>query len=297
MFGGGTPEECLCFMEKAKTVYVGQRMWEGPLRYNLMKQLLFGGALAAFNNKASELGAKTMVHFQKCVKAVVSQSFPHKALAYQKKWMRNAMQKPVDMTMREFITRVREINNYLSDFPPFEGEDQKLDEEELIEIAKNGSPVKWQNEIICQDFDKNDPTLDEYVQFFDRLATSEGKTVTYAADNLRNIDDRIPRKRTRLTGDMDDYSHSLGELFCDFCGKRGHDTFECRHYKKAKLAINDMSTSKYSKSHSNKPYAKKPYASKKPYNKKKRTFWDKDNQSHKEKKWKDFNKNLSAKKR
>ena len=194
MFGGGTPEECLCFMDKAKTVYVGQRMWEGPLRYNLMKQLLFGGALAAFNNKASELGAKTMVHFQKCVKAVVSQSFPHKALAYQKKWMRNAMQKPVDMTMREFITRVREINNYLSDFPPFEGEDQKLDEEELIEIAKNGSPVKWQNEIIRQDFDKNDPTLDEYVQFFDRLATSEGKTVTYAADNLRNIDDRIPRK-------------------------------------------------------------------------------------------------------
>ena len=92
-FGGGTPEECLKFLEKAKETYMGQRMYEGPVRFNLMKQLLFGGALAAFDNKASELGAKTIGHFKKCEQAVVSQSFPHKALAYQKKWMCIANQK------------------------------------------------------------------------------------------------------------------------------------------------------------------------------------------------------------
>ena len=55
-----------------------------------------------------------------------------------------------------------------------------------------------------------------------------------------------------------------------------------------------MSTSKYSKSYSNKPYAKKPYASKKPYNKKERTFWDKNYKSHKEKKWNDLSKKFRS---
>ena len=47
--------------------------------------------------------------------------------------------------------------------------------------------------------------------------------------------------------------------------------------------------SRHKKLHSSKSYVKKPYA-KKPYAKKERTFWDKNYQPHKEKKWNDLSK-------
>ena len=99
----------------------------------------------------------------------------------------------------------------LKEFPPFNEENQgskKLDKDELIEIVKNGAPIKWQNKMLCQIFDTKGKSMSEVLEFFNRLAQSEGKSVMYSVDKQHTIDERIPRK-AKMTSDFEDHSGSF----------------------------------------------------------------------------------------
>ena len=62
------------------------------------------------------------------------------------------------MDDQTLFARVKEINNKLDKFPPFEA-DQKLAEAELIDIAKYGAPLNWQTELSRQNFEAAEHTV------------------------------------------------------------------------------------------------------------------------------------------
>ena len=270
-FSGGTPEEILNFFDQVQEVMTGQSITEGPMRYKVLQSLLEGDPLAKFNNSAEENGAKTVVNYQKCKCALIKHLFPHRALQYQKRYMRNKFQKPSGWTIRRFIARVQEINNKLDKFPPFEG-DQKLAEAELIEIAKYGAPLNWQNELSRQNFEASEHTLQDVIEFFERLAVAKGREVTHDAECLRRVDEKIPKKRS--PSGSQDYDPYSSETFCDFCGKKGHSLKECRNYKRAKLNYNSMSVYNKQGKYPNKTNTYKTPSHKKEYDKeyKKRNY-------------------------
>ena len=261
-FGGGSPEELLEFLKMVFRVFEGQAIDIPRDRHNLMQQVLTGDALAAFNNKSEELGVMTTVNFHKCIRHLKEHIFPDKALAYQKRYMRNAFKLPAGWSIKRYVARIVEINNYLPEFPPFE-QDQKLQDDEILELVKYGIPVKWQHALLQQESGGREKDLSEVVKFCERQMHIEGKRVTYDSENLRSLEERIPRKRNASEYGM---YPSPSELWCDFCGKKGHSMIDCRHYKKAKMEHSSMSTYKtpYSKKNSyfKKPTYKKEYSGK-----------------------------------
>ena len=67
-FSLGMPEECLIFIKNLQQVIVGLNGTTGPLQYPLVRHLLQGDALAAFNATATNIGNETTVNFKECLK-------------------------------------------------------------------------------------------------------------------------------------------------------------------------------------------------------------------------------------
>jgi hypothetical protein len=87
-FKTGTPEEFLLFLQNLRKVFVGQNVTTGPNRYAIVRRLLQGDALAAFNRAALAHGTETMEHFKSSIEDLKCHVFPRKALANQKRYMR-----------------------------------------------------------------------------------------------------------------------------------------------------------------------------------------------------------------
>jgi len=73
----------------------------------------------------------------------------------------------MDSTIREHIARVVEINWYLMKFPEPKARQQptKLEDDELLDILEFGCPNSWQRQMMLQNFDPMDHTVQEFVQF------------------------------------------------------------------------------------------------------------------------------------
>ena len=274
IFGGGTPEETLEWLKQAHKVIKGTNMHNPVRRHEFFTSMLTGDVKAVFANKAIELGHRSIPNLRRCEEALITHSFPHKALEYQKRYMRNAFFKPEDWTIRRFAARVEEINNLLEEFPPFNDAmrgEKKMPPDELITIVTQGAPDDWQEQMVIQDFDAEGKDMTEVLTFFDRMAHAKGEQTTFSIKERRTINTKIPRKG-KLTSDFNDHSKSFARLYCTFCNKNGHTQEECRHYKKAKMQHSDLSRNK------------KPYHSN---NKWKRTKYDHDSKpKYQNKTWK-----------
>ena len=88
MFEVGTPEEVLNFVGKIKQVILGQNATTGPARYRIMRRMLRGDALAAFNAAVQNVGVETNANYQVAVNSLIEHVFLSRALAIQKRVMR-----------------------------------------------------------------------------------------------------------------------------------------------------------------------------------------------------------------
>ena len=169
-FYDGTCEQLLEFIEKVRAVCVGQALVTGPQKFSFMRQVLKGGPLAQWNYVASTQPGMTEsdAEFEICLRSLVSYVFPRQALELQTRYMRHHMRKPYTMKVKHFKNRVLNMNNMLQKFPPDFLEAQKLSDSELKEIIQYAMPVKWNNEMIRQNFDPTKSTLHELIEFYER---------------------------------------------------------------------------------------------------------------------------------
>ena len=81
--------------------------------------------------------------------------------------MRRFLKKLRDMPVRDYITRVIEINDYLTESPPtiIGGDAIKLPDNELLDLLEFRIPIKCQRQIQVQNFEPTAGTLRGFQNF------------------------------------------------------------------------------------------------------------------------------------
>ena len=108
------------------------------------------------------------------------------------------MRKPADMPIKDFMSRLTEINSYLEFFPPFEA-NQPLPQDELVDIGEFAIPMSWQKQMVLQGFEPSEHDTSDLVDFCDRFEgadafESDPKPAAKPQKEKGNAD-RGPRKR------------------------------------------------------------------------------------------------------
>eukprot|EP00957_Ditylum_brightwellii_P162130 12343781-Ditylum_brightwellii.AAC.1 len=78
------------------------------------------------------------------------------------------------MTVKEWVTRVSELNRYLKDFPMHNrNRIQPLNKDKLLDILEYRVPASWRREFTMQGFDPVDQGLRKFVEFCTHLELCE----------------------------------------------------------------------------------------------------------------------------
>ena len=266
----GTPEEWLKFLRNFKKVIVGQDLTTGVTQFAMAQRLLMGETLAQFNKKAKDLleeavkdaaegdviteaDVETVANLQLCFQAVTVTVLPHKALQTQKRYMRRVLRKPQGMKIRDYFGRYIELNEYLKEFPPFQA-DQQLPNDEVLEHAEFAIPNSWQKQMVLHGFNTISRTMDEFIQFCERLEISES---IYDATHKKGLktntqtgtDGASPKGRSGKTNSQQSGKKRKAEYYCLYHGENStHNTDQCKVLKaQAERMANQHGKGKYRK--------------------------------------------------
>ena len=117
-YRGGRGEEYILFRRNLKKVFAGQGVTEDATQFSIIRRLLQGAALATFNTKVAEYEEENGEIFIVGLNAVRNAAFPKRAVSKQKRYMRRHMHKGINVTFKDFLHRVQEINGYFKEMPP-----------------------------------------------------------------------------------------------------------------------------------------------------------------------------------
>ena len=228
-FRSGTPEEFLIFLKNLNKVILGLNITDGPGKYALARRLLDGDILAAFNNAATAEGNETNANFKTCLEKTTTHVFPKRALTIQTRFMRRFLRKPWEMTIKEFAARVVEMNGYMSQFPPF-GDDQALPDDELLDLAEFAMPSTWQRTMIVQGFNPMEHSLQEFVEFCQRMEYTEAhdaKSRTKSKTESKTGNDAISHAKPSEQGN-NNRKRNRNNHWCEYHQTDKHDRSECK---------------------------------------------------------------------
>lgn len=199
IFRIGTIEEFLEWKKDLESVFEGQAIKTAPAKFAMTKRLLGGDPLINFENAIALHGEETDDHFVACLNDLVLYIFPRRALRIQKRYMRRQMRKPRDMRVRDFVARVQELNNYLTQFPPF-ATNQSLPEDEILDILESAVPNAWQREFVRSGFDPIEHDIREFVERCERVELTETLEIknkeTKSSNNNKNKGNSLGTRST-----------------------------------------------------------------------------------------------------
>ena len=198
----------------------------------MVRQVLKGVALTAFENAATEHGNETVDNYKKCLQAVKLAIFPPKAATRQRRAI-GKMRKPIEWTMRQFVARIQELNNQIPDYPHKEDGSaySKHPEDELASFVEDGLPNKYCNFLREHGFNIFDHTMKEFVEFVEtRIEPTDAKEDVKKEDASKRGN---KRKNKELKDTKTEDKKSRKQQF--FCKQHGynntHETENCRFLK------------------------------------------------------------------
>jgi hypothetical protein len=238
-FKGGTVEDLLTFLKTVDRVLVGQNATQPPNCFNILRGLLQGDPLAAFNRAALINGDDTEHSFKLNIHALVEHLIPKRALVTQKRYMRRILRKPLNVTVREFMSRLIELNEYLPYFPPYDA-DQKLSQEELLDICEFAVPFSWQKTMVVQGFDPISHSPAEFIEFCERLEFAEQDLRAQQPEVLPQNDSQgrkgrlfsasksLKKGNDITTNNKRKYDHNTDQPYCEYHRCHSHSTGQCK---------------------------------------------------------------------
>ena len=175
-FRSGSTEDLLICLKNIKKAIVGMRATSGPNQYALVRRVLQGDALSAFEVAAVKNGNETVENLKKCFMDLKKHVLPVNAYQRQRHYMNRVLQKPKDWTIRQFMTRLTELNGYLSEFPNPSKQvtATKFSDHELTDIATNAIPNSWIKAITYHNFDPLINSPADFTSFCERIEQVEG---------------------------------------------------------------------------------------------------------------------------
>jgi Reverse transcriptase (RNA-dependent DNA polymerase) len=135
-----------------------------------------------------------------------------------------------DMPVGAFKRRLLEMNKYLKYFPAPQGRSttSALSETELVEIMDRAKPPEYQMDILASNYDPYSKSLQEYVEYLERLETKKA-----IANNLNKNRSHSPGDKPHGPNKGKNAKKANGSdrsnLKCARCGKPGHATNNCWH--------------------------------------------------------------------
>ena len=137
-----------------------------------------------------------------------------------------------EMSVSEFKRRLEEMNKYLKYFPVPSGKESvsSLTEEELVEIIDRAKPIEYQLDVLAADYDPYSKSLQEYVEYLERLETKANirKQMAKKDNNKSNGGtERSPKKDRKRNGKRKRDNSGDNEVVCGRCKKPGHATKDC----------------------------------------------------------------------
>ena len=254
IYDSGHPEEWIIFTELVNKCLVGQNITTGPQMYQLVQRVLQGDAKAQFDTQAAAHGSQTAANFKAIMATMTVHVFPRYALQDQKRYMRRYLKKPLSMKVRSFTTRLTQLNNYLSSFPPDSPGQlvEKLPDQEVKEILFYAMPETWQNRMTEQGYNYLDVsvTVQNMADFFEsRSENLEVKTGIKKAKRNKTKSSK-KRKAVQFEEESDEESSEderpKRNKYCMFHGRCGHTTDQCTALKEL-VKNNKKKRSKYDK--------------------------------------------------
>ena len=122
--------------------------------------------------------------------------------------MRRFLKKPRNYSVREFASRVQEMNQYLSVFPSETADPATcLPEDELKEVLFHAMPGTCRQEMTNQGFNYPNHTVIDLIQFAERLESLEPTEKKKPAEpkkvNALNME-KIPKKKRKCVQSVPD---------------------------------------------------------------------------------------------
>ena len=139
-FGSGLPEEWVVLTDQLAKGIHGQDITTAPGRFDFILRLLTGDAKATFEQKARDITSHTVANFDTALKATTKHVFPTHAFRKQKRYLRRYIDKPTDMKVRKFVTRIVEFNSFFVHFPS--------ETDENCESLYHSLPSSWRKQNI-----------------------------------------------------------------------------------------------------------------------------------------------------
>jgi len=150
---------------------------------------------------------------------------PPKALSRVKRYLRRHCRKPKDMTVRQYFTRLVEINDEeIPHLPPFNGYNQRLQPDELVDILCHGCPASWNKELTRQSMDPVDMTPGQILEFFENQEQTEDFNLVEGKNEKKSNNNG--KAKGKRKSDSDESSK-----YCMLHGKGYHSTEECKTLK------------------------------------------------------------------
>ncbi len=192
--------------------------------------------LAKFNKSTATHGSETNEHFEQCLQDLTTYVFPKNALKMQKCYMNHYMRKPREMSTRDYVARVNELNDYLTKFPPINGNPpSKMPDEQLLDILEYGVPSSWQQKFAEHGYDPIEGTFDDFVNWCERWKFMESHISTGTKSKPESktgkngpkldADKPVGNNNKKCKGAGDDYDPNK---FCEYHQCYGHDLSTCK---------------------------------------------------------------------
>ena len=134
----------------------------------------------------------------------------------------------------EHIARINKINAYLSAFLPFQA-NQKILEDEILNILEFGVPSTWQKEFWRQGYDPIARSINDFTDFCERLEFTEDlyDSARGTKKRSRTEDDQkaskkgnSERKSKPTTSRV--FKKARSSKWCEYHQTTSHDTNECK---------------------------------------------------------------------
>ena len=151
-FTCGTPAEWIAVLEALEEIFAQNSVVTAQDRENVIRTILRGDSWTAFESSIveSRVNVENMAEplalsiemISTALKAVSHEVFPHRALVNQLNWMKRRMRKPFNMSVRQFVASVTQMNGKLIHFPGATSEDL-FDPKNLLELLEFSLPDAW----------------------------------------------------------------------------------------------------------------------------------------------------------